>query len=263
MADPPRKPNSGPDQEPALCFAPEISHQSSIPATKGPNPVSSLRKRLEHSPLLARIIARLFGSYLRLCNATTTWQIDGLQDLQTDLADGPVLLVMWHERSVMGPVHWPVQHGQLSSLYARSAIGRVSGAMQRQFGLRPMQMSHKTSNVAASRQILRRVRDGISIGMTGDGPLGPALVVNDAPLDWARAMQRPVYAYAFATSRHRRLGSWDRMIMPLPFTTGTISFQRWQADVPRKPTPAEVADQRASLSALLNKTTAASDEPTP
>ena len=63
------------------------------------------------------------------------------------------------------------------------------------------------SNLAASRVILRRVREGVSIGMTGDGPLGPShIAVKDPPLDWARVMKRPVYAYAFATKRHRISG---------------------------------------------------------
>ena len=199
-----------------------------------PDLLSPLRKRLEHSRLLASVLARIVGSYLRLCDATTKWQIVGLDDLKTDLADGPVLLVMWHERSLMGPVHWPVKTGQLSSLYDKSAIGRVSGAMQRQFGLQPMEMSHKASNVTASRQILHRVRDGVSIGMTGDGPLGPALQLKDAPLDWARAMQRPVYGYAFATKRHRRLKAWDKMMMPLPFTSGVIVFSKWPETPERK-----------------------------
>lgn len=196
--------------------------------------MSPIRRRLEHSALLARILARLVGSYLRLCNATTRWQTEGLDDLKADLAKGPVLLVMWHERSIMGAVHWPVKNGQLSSLYARSAIGRVSGAMQRQFGLQPMEMSDKSSNVTASRQVLRRVRDGVSIGMTGDGPLGPALVLKDAPLDWARAMQHPVYGYAFAVKRHRRLKAWDKMILPLPFTKGALVFEKWDQTPTRK-----------------------------
>jgi lysophospholipid acyltransferase (LPLAT)-like uncharacterized protein len=224
-----------------------------------PDLLSSLRKRLEHSRFLAGFLARLVGGYLRLCNVTTKWQIDGLDDLKADLAVGPVLLVMWHERSIMGPVHWPVKHGQLSSLYARSAVGRVSGAMQRQFGLQPMEMSDKTSNVAASRQILRRVQDGISIGMTGDGPLGPALLVKDAPLDWARAMQRPVYTYAFATKRHRRLDAWDNMVLPLPFSEGAIVFQRWDNLPPRKVSAEEIALLRDSLSDQLNLTNAVAD----
>lgn len=212
-----------------------------------------LRRRLEHSPTLARILARLAGGYLRLCQRTIHWQIEGLDDLTADLAKGPVLLVMWHERSLMGPLHWPVAVGQLSSLYASSPIGRVSGAMQRQFGLRPMEMAEGQSNVGASRVVLRRVQEGVSIGMTGDGPLGPALQVKDAPLDWARAMQRPVWGYAFAARRHRRLNAWDRMIVPLPFTRGAVVFRRLQAAAPRKPTPEELAHLRGQMAELLDQ----------
>ena len=222
--------------------------------------VSPLRYRLEHSRALAWVLALLFGSYLRFCNWTTRWTVQGLDELKADLTEGPVLLVMWHERSMMGPVHWPVKHGQLSSLYASSPIGRVSGAMQRQFGLQPMEMADGQSNVAASREILKRVRAGVSIGMTGDGPLGPALEVQDAPLDWARAMQRPVYGYAFATRRHRLLKSWDKMMMPLPFTKGAVVFARWEHEVARKAELGDIGTARRSIVALLNRVNVRADK---
>lgn len=211
----------------------------------------TLRQRVEHSAFLAWLLAALVGGYLWICNRTTRWDVTGLDAIRADLADGPVLLVMWHGRSMMGPLHWPIADGQLSSLYADSAIGRVSGAMQRRFGLRPMAMADGQSNVSASRTILKRVREGVSIGMTGDGPLGPALVVKDAPLDWARAMQRPVYGYAFATRRHRLLGSWDKMMLPLPFTRGAYVFARWDMAVPRKADAKAIEAARASMHSLL------------
>ncbi len=194
----------------------------------------SLRRRLEHSSLLAGAIARVAGLYLRLCHATTRWQRDGLDDLAADLAVGPVLVVMWHECSLMGPLHWPKELGPLSTLYASSPIGRVSGALQRQSGLHPMEMAEGISNLVASRTVLRRVRDGYSIGIAADGPLGPARQVKDAPLDWARAMQRPVYGFAYHTRRGRALSTWDRMWFPLPFTTGRVIFRRWPAQPGRK-----------------------------
>ncbi|MEM9472749.1 MAG: hypothetical protein AAGA00_12360, partial [Pseudomonadota bacterium] len=125
----------------------------------------SLRRRIEKSKRLAAVVAWIAGGYLAFCNRTTRWQIDGLEELKSALAEGPVLLVMWHSRSVMGALHWPVSAGPLSSLYDKSPIGRVSGALQRRVGLQAMEMSRKTSNRAASREILKRVRDGVSIGM--------------------------------------------------------------------------------------------------
>ncbi len=209
----------------------------------------TLRRRIEHSKLLAGVLAGLAGAYLRFCRATTRWQREGFDDLAADLAEGPVLVVMWHECSLMGPLLWPLERGPLSTLYASSPIGRVSGALQRQSGLRPMEMAEGASNLAASRIVLRRVREGSSIGIAADGPLGPARQVKDAPLDWARAMQRPVYGFAYRTSRGRKLKTWDQMWLPLPFARGRVVFARWEGAPGRRD---DNAAWRDSLTGFLN-----------
>ena len=212
----------------------------------------NLRKRLESSEMLAGLLGRMVAGYLRLCNRTTRWTKIGHEDLQSALAQGPVILVLWHEFSLMAPVHWPVKYGQLSSLRDTSPIGMVSGAVQARFGLDPMAMSAKMSNRATSREILRRVQQGKSIGLTGDGPLGPVHVVKDAALDWARATGCPVFVYAYAVKRHKLLKTWDRMVLPLPFTRGTSVYLRWQSDVPRRADGAAIDLLRTDLKTTLD-----------
>jgi len=125
--------------------------------------------------------------------------------------------------------------------------------------IRDREMSEKQSNRAALRMILKRVNDGVSIGMTGDGPLGPALAVKDAPLDWARATGLPVFCYAFSTTRGRRLASWDRMLVPHPFGKGAYVFRRFEGTVPRKP-DADTRDAlRAQFGDWMNETTQRAD----
>ena len=219
----------------------------------------SLRKRIEHSKRLAALLAWLAGAYLALCNRTTRWQVEGRDELRAALATGPVLLVMWHSRSVMGALHWPVADGPLSSLYDASPIGRVSGALQRRVGLQSIQMSRKATNLAASRIVLKRVREGVSIGMTGDGPLGPVGRVKDAPLEWARVTGAPVFCYAFATTRGRRLKTWDRMLVPRMFGRGAVVFARFDGDIPRKLPDAARAALREDLRLFMDDTTARAD----
>ena len=216
----------------------------------------NLRKRLESSDFLAGLLGRLVAGYLRLCNRTTRWTHLGHDELQAALAQGPVVLVLWHEFSLMAPVHWPLKHGQLSSLRDTSPIGMVSGAVQARFGLDPMAMSAKMSNRAASREILRRVQQGKSIGLTGDGPLGPVHVVKDAALDWARATGCPVFVYAYTVKRHRRLKTWDNMVLPMPFTRGVSVYQRWTVQVPRRADDAALALLRADLKTALDAASA-------
>ncbi len=219
----------------------------------------SLRKRIEKSQLLATFFAACAGSYLAFCNRTTKWQVEGLDELQEALNEGPVLLVMWHSRSVMGALHWPVKMGPLSSLYDRSPIGRISGALQRRVGLQPIEMSRKKSNMAASRIVLQRVKDGVSIGMTGDGPLGPARAIKDAPMDWAKVTGMPVFCYAFSTTRGRRLASWDQMLIPYPFGKGAYAYRRFGRLIPRKADPMQVESTRAEFQNWMDETTRAVD----
>lgn len=219
----------------------------------------SLRNWIENSQTLAQGLAWLAGGYLAFCNRTTSWQTAGLAELRAALAQGPVLLVMWHERSIMGALHWPVADGPLSSLYAASAIGRVSGALQRRVGLQATQMSNSRSNLAASRAVMKRLRAGVSIGMTGDGPLGPALMLKDAPLEWARVTGVPVFCYAFATTRGRRLRSWDRMLVPYPFGRGALVFARFDQTLPRQMDSDQQAQIAADLRAFMLATTAQAD----
>lgn len=221
--------------------------------------MTRLRHRIIKSEFPVRLLGALATGYLRLCLATTRWTFDGLEALAAETAQGPVLYAMWHERSLLAPAHWPDQLGELSTLYASSAIGRIGGDMHRRFGRRPMRMSEKSNNAKTSREVLKRMKDGINIGMTTDGPKGPARVVNDATLSWAAAMGRPVFAYAFATRRHRRLKTWDQMVLPLPFSRGHVVFHKWDGTVPRKADAQGLDKARGSLGQALNTACAIAD----
>ncbi|WP_375256384.1 lysophospholipid acyltransferase family protein [Yoonia sp.] len=220
----------------------------------------SLRNKIEKSPFLAAALARLAGGYLSFCNRTTRWETAGLDALEDALIKGPVLVVVWHSRSIMGSLHWPVTVAPLSSLYANSPIGRVAGALQRRMGLHSIEMSDKTTNLAASRMVLKRAKDGVSIALTGDGPLGPARAVKDAPLEWARTTGIPVFCYAFATTKARRLGSWDQMLVPKAFGKGAYVFRQFPHEVPRKMDDAMREEIREKLKLWMDETTAEADK---
>ncbi len=220
----------------------------------------ALRKRIETSATLAKLIATPVGWYLRLCIATSRWETSGLEALKADLAEGPVLCVLWHGRLLMIAPHWPREAGTLSCLHDTAPVGRAAGALQTHFGLDPFEMSARRSNIATSRDVMKRAKAGISIGITADGPTGPGYGVKDAPLEWARTIQRPVYGYAFATKRHRLLKTWDRMMVPLPFSRGAYVFQRINLDIPRKATDLQIETAREAMQNGLNAVTTQADD---
>jgi lysophospholipid acyltransferase (LPLAT)-like uncharacterized protein len=200
------------------------------------------------------------GRYLTFCNRTTRWKIEGQDELKAAMDEGPVLLVIWHSRLMLVGHHWPRAHGSLSTLHDTSPIARVVGAVHQRLKLHPIKMSRRRSNRAASRTVLTRVKEGISIGITADGPVGPALVVRDPPLDWARTTGLPIFSYAFATTKGWRTKSWDEMLMPRPFGKGAIVFRRYPDEVARKLDATALEALRVDMSVFLNETMAAADD---
>ena len=219
----------------------------------------SIRKRLEKSQRLATVVGGGLGRYLALADRTTRWQFEGMDDLKTALSDGPVLVLTWHSRLIGGSLHWPSEVAPLATLFNDSPIGRVAGAVQSRIGLRPMQMSARASNMAASRVILRQIRNGDSVALAGDGPKGPARVLKDAPLEWARVTGLPIFCYAFSTTRGWRVNSWDRMLVPKLYGQGISVFRRFDRQVPRQLDAAARADLGNALRDFLNETTAHAD----
>ncbi len=58
--------------------------------------------------------------------------------------------------------------------------------------------------------------------MTPDGPRGPAEIVKPGAAQLARLTGNPVIPLAFSCSRGKRFDSWDRFLVPYPFSQGVI-----------------------------------------
>jgi len=218
----------------------------------------SLRNRLENSDLLHRLLSAVLAVYLRLCLRTTRWQAEGLDDLIAALRQGPIILVLWHSRIMLGPAHWPSHMAPLATLRDTSPAGKLSGATQARFGMHPIAMSDRASNQTASRRVLKIIRGGTSLGLTADGPLGPARRLKPPPLDWARASGVPVFVYAYACPGWR-VSTWDKMLMPRPFGRGAYVYRRWNATIPKRPDAEHLAELAAALQAQLNQATSDAD----
>ncbi|MCP1167030.1 lysophospholipid acyltransferase family protein [Limimaricola litoreus] len=219
----------------------------------------SLGKRLAKSRAVTRGMGGLAHGWLARVQRRTRWETRGEEALRAALAEGPILLVLRHSRLMLGPFHWPADAGDLSTLHDTSPIARIAGDTHRRCGLTPVAMSGRLSNLAMSRMVMERLRAGASIGITADGPLGPAAGVNDPPLDWARITGRPVFFYAYSTERQARAQSWDRLLLPRPGGRGAVVFRPWESSLPRKAGPAAREAARASMKVGLDAVTAEAD----
>ena len=225
----------------------------------GQNGAMSIRRRIEQWDWPPRLLSRLLAGWLRLCFATTRWERPGLDDLTEDLAQGPVLVVLWHQRLMIGPLAWPLEQADIHTLRDPSPAGRLSSETQTRLGLKPVMMREGGGNIAASRRVLKLLRAGQSLALTADGPRGPARQAKEAPVEWARVSGRPVYLFSWSARRFWKLGSWDGLMIPLPFTRGVYGYRRWPVEMPRRLDEAGRQEMQAALSRALDEWTAETD----
>lgn len=220
----------------------------------------SLRKKIADSEGFNNAVAGLCSWYIRLVHRTSKWERHGFEALDETVAAGePVIVVLWHQRLLMTPYFFPLHLGPICSITSSARAGSMVGRIQKRFGFQTIAMSSHKRHVALSREVLGRMKQGVSIGIAADGPRGPARVSSTVPLVWARASGRRVFTITYSARRGTEAGTWDRMLLPGPWNTGVFMCREWQRSVPRKATDDEIEDLRQDLQRQLNDLTAECD----
>lgn len=162
----------------------------------------------------------------------------------------------------MSPYIFDASIGPICALTSSSRAGRLASNVVGKFGLQTMVMSSHQRHIALTREVLRLVKGGTSVGIAADGPRGPARIASAAPLTWARASGRRVFVVSFSARRVHELNTWDRMWFPALFTRGVFRCQEWCEPLQKFPDEAEAERQRVSLQDALNAVTDACDDAT-
>jgi lysophospholipid acyltransferase (LPLAT)-like uncharacterized protein len=77
---------------------------------------------------------------------------------------------------------------------------------------------------AALAALAPEVRAGLPTFLNPDGPHGPARRVKDGVLLLSEESGAPVIPLRFSFSRALRLPTWERKLVPLPFSTVTVTY---------------------------------------
>jgi len=72
--------------------------------------------------------------------------------------------------------------------------------------------------------MVRRVRAGAAAALTVDGPTGPPRVVQPGIVHVARLTGGWILPITFSSDRPRFLASWDRYLVPLPFSENVVLY---------------------------------------
>ncbi len=218
----------------------------------------TLAKRILRSGAFQGAASALAALYIRLVHATGRWRVVGAAAPEALWRDGtPFILAFWHGRILMMPYSWP-RATPINMLISQHRDGQLIARTVRRFGIASITGSTSHGGPAALRAILRVLKAGQSVGITPDGPRGPRMRAAGGAVDIARLSGVPILPGAFAASRRRVLGSWDRFVLAWPFSRGVYV---WGAPivVPKDADAAAREAARRQLEDGLNAVTAEAD----
>lgn len=173
----------------------------------------------------------LFRWLLLLVGATLRTRIVEGEEHLRSLHENPrpVVISHWHDRAFLG-AHFLYRrlHQQgitLTLLASQSRDGETVSRMVRAWGIETVRGSATRGGTLALRALHRAVvRRQSSPILIPDGPKGPQYVFKKGVAVLAQTTGAPVLPLGFAADRPWHLGSWDRLIVPRPFSRVTIAI---------------------------------------
>ena len=133
----------------------------------------------------------------------------------------------WH-RSLLACA-WRFRDRGIAILISESFDGELISRTVARLGFRPIRGSSSRGGAPGLRNMERAYREGLHCAFTADGPRGPAMVAKPGAAQLATQVGATVGTFYVLPERAWQLRSWDRFLIPKPFSRVLVT---WPAHVP-------------------------------
>jgi lysophospholipid acyltransferase (LPLAT)-like uncharacterized protein len=202
-------------------YAPSQKAQRS--RTTGSETLSRRRMSAGRKAWYAFLIALARGIARTIWSTCTVEKVIGAEYMDAAVEAGdPVLPCYWHQMHVYCARYMLDQLDRgmkVGFLISPSVSGEVPAAMAAKWGATVVRGSPTRTGGQALRDMYLTInRQGVSPVITVDGPKGPPRVAKNGAVLLARLTRAPMIPIAFAASSATLWNSWDRFMVPRPYS---------------------------------------------
>jgi lysophospholipid acyltransferase (LPLAT)-like uncharacterized protein len=149
----------------------------------------------------------------------------------------PAVYAFWHRCLLAGA--WRFRNYGLTILISRSFDGELIARTVERLGFIAIRGSSSRDGAPGLRNLQRAYLAGHYCAITADGPRGPAMVAKPGAAQLAQLVNTTVSTCYVHPHRAWQLRSWDRFLIPKPFSRVTIAWTH--------PAPADQPSVQAAL----------------
>ncbi|MBR3632652.1 MAG: lysophospholipid acyltransferase family protein [Elusimicrobiaceae bacterium] len=129
---------------------------------------------------------------------------------------------IWHNQQLF--LLYPYRKQKVAALISQSKDGEYIARVLPYFGMKAVRGSSTRGGARALIEMIRAVREGYHPILTPDGPRGPIYQVQHGILYLARKTGLPIIPVGSALNHKFKVGSWDKMRVPLPFGKTAFTY---------------------------------------
>ena len=168
-------------------------------------------------PPLAAMIIRALGATLRYRDINAPGTPVGIE------VPGPTVFAFWHCCLLTCADRF--RNKDIAILISPSFDGELIARTVEYLGFHPVRGSSSRGGAAGLRNMADAYAAGHRCAFTADGPRGPARLAKAGPVQLAQLSVAPwIGCFHADPDRKWHLKSWDRFIIPKPFSTVTFTW---------------------------------------
>ena len=200
----------------------------------------------------------LFGVVYLWCMTLRSKNLNEEEENHFKNLTGPYILTLWHGR-IFYLFYYLRRHPDYFLLISPSEDGDLLARLARLMGYSVIRGSTYKKAVSAARSLIKVLRRNQRSIIIADGSRGPRCVAQPGSVQLAGITGAPIFPMTFGSKNKVVLNSWDKFVIPLPFTRCTLNFSS-PISLPPKSSEQIIEEKRLELENALNRISKASEE---
>lgn len=138
----------------------------------------------------------------------------------TPIGEEQHVCVTWHGELFMTPQAYRHIHKKhpASAIVSSHHDGELIAATLNMLAIKPLRGSTRKGASKVLLQAFRSIKKGDEVLITPDGPKGPRHSMSDGAIGIALKSKLPIFVMNFKAENFWQLGSWDKFVIPKPFS---------------------------------------------
>ncbi len=169
------------------------------------------------------LVGRLGKGLIDLICSTMRIQVVDFEKVRAEVESRRFILAFWHSRILM--ISYQYRGWGAAILVSGSDDGEIIAQILQRQGHRTIRGSTSRNAVRALASLIRVVKEeGRPGGVVPDGPRGPRFKVQPGVITLAKKTGYPVVPVTYSAKRLKIFASWDRFLLPYPFTDSCVMY---------------------------------------